>query len=150
MARAPFQILVYLCRRISDDEYEYALLKRSDGGWWQGIAGGGEGAETPLEAARREVKEEAGIASDSDFLALDTVVWVRAPEFRDSHLWGEGVYVIPQHCFGLLVRNEEIMLSEEHSEYRWLNYGEADMLIRYEGNKTALWELHQRLSRSGS
>src|SRR5262245_50565887 len=104
MARAPFQILVYLYRRISHDEYEYALLKRADEGWWQGIAGGGEGAETPLEAARREVKEETGIATDSHFLRLDTVIWVRVTEFRDSHLWGEGVYVIPQHCFGVLAR----------------------------------------------
>ena len=149
MARAPFQILVYLYRRTGDDEYEYALLKRSDAGWWQGIAGGGEGVETALEAARREVKEETGIASDSHFLTLDTVVWVRVTQFRDSHLWGEGVYVIPQYCFGLLAQNEKIMLSREHTEYRWLNYSEADLLIKYEEDKTALWELNKRLKRKG-
>jgi dATP pyrophosphohydrolase len=68
MARAPFQILVFLYLEVGGSEYEYALLKRSDAGWWQGIAGGAEDNETPLEAARRETNEEAGIAGDSKFL----------------------------------------------------------------------------------
>ena len=34
---------------------------KSVNGNWQAIAGGGEGQETPLEAARREVQEEGGI-----------------------------------------------------------------------------------------
>lgn len=40
MARVPFQVLVYLYRRTA--EAEFALFRRADGGWWQGIAGGGE------------------------------------------------------------------------------------------------------------
>ncbi len=149
MARAPFQILVYPYRQISNGEYRYVLLKRSDVGWWQGIAGGGEDGEIPLDAARREVREEAGIASESHFLTLDTIVWVRVTEFRDSYLWGEDVYVIPQYCFGVLVSDEKITLSGEHSDYRWLNYDEADKLTRYDENKTALWELNQRLKGKG-
>jgi len=70
-------------------------------------------------------------------------------QFKDSHLWGEGVYVIPQYCFGLLAQNEKIRLSREHTEYRWLNYSEADLLIKYEEDKTALWELNKRLKRKG-
>lgn len=31
MARAPFQVLVYPYRRIDDDTWEYALLKRAEG-----------------------------------------------------------------------------------------------------------------------
>ena len=65
MARAPFQVLVYPYRKIDDNEYEYALLKRSDAGWWQAIAGGGEDDETPIETAKREAYEEAGILTDS-------------------------------------------------------------------------------------
>jgi ADP-ribose pyrophosphatase YjhB (NUDIX family) len=37
----------------------YAVFKRTDGGCWQGIAGGGEKGETPLQAAQREALEEA-------------------------------------------------------------------------------------------
>ena len=86
MARAPFQVLVYPYRKCHDDKYEYALLKRSDAGYWQAIAGGGEDNETPLEAAKREAYEEAGIATNSDFLQLDTVEPIPVTEFRDSYL----------------------------------------------------------------
>lgn len=120
-------------------------MKRSDAGYWQAIAGGGEDSETPLEAAKREAYEEAGISADSDFLQLDTVVPVPVIEFRDSYLWGDDVYVIPQYCFGVLVKDSRIVLSREHTEYTWLTYEEAYNLVKYDGNKTALWELDKRL-----
>lgn len=149
MARVPFQVLVYLYRQVRDDIFEYALLKRSDEGYWQAVAGGGEGCETPLEAAKRETYEEAGIASNANFLQLDTVAPVPATEFSDSYLWGEDVYVIPQFCFGVLVKDSQIVLSHEHCEYRWLTYAEAYSLVKYDGNKTALWELEKRLKGRG-
>ena len=68
MVRAPFQVLVFAFFPTQDSEFEYLLLKRSDERWWQGIAGGGEGNETPLEAAKRETFEETGIPNDSLFL----------------------------------------------------------------------------------
>src|SRR5262245_65988597 len=84
MARAPFQVLVFPYRKISDDAYEYALLKRSDAGWWQAIAGGGENNEKPLEAAKREAYEETGIPADADFLLLDTIISIPVLAFKDS------------------------------------------------------------------
>ena len=149
MARAPFQVLVYPYRKASNGEFEFALLKRADAGWWQAVAGGGEDRETPLEAARRETREEAGISSETQFIQLDTVESVRVTEFRDSHLWGERVYVIPQYCFGVLAQNGHIVLSREHTAYKWLTYREAYELLRYDGNRTALWELNQRLRGKG-
>jgi len=148
MARAPFQVLVYPYRKVHDD-FEYALLKRSDAGYWQPIAGGGEDNETPLEAAGRETYEEAGISVQSDFLQLDTVEPVPVTEFRDSYLWGESVYVIPQYCFGVLVKDNPICLSPEHTEYAWFTYEAAYHLVKYDGNKTALWELDKRLRGRG-
>jgi hypothetical protein len=52
--RAPFNVLVYPYHRLPDGELKYALFKRSDEGWWQAMAGGGEGKETPQQAAKRE------------------------------------------------------------------------------------------------
>mgnify|MGYP001591334685 CR=1 FL=1 len=137
---------LYPYRKVEDNEYEYALLKRSDAAWWQAIAGGGEDDETPLEAAKPEACEEAGISTDSSFLQLDTIVPVRVTEFRDSHLWGEDIYVISQYCFGVLVKDRPIVLSREHTEYRWLRFKEAHDVMKYDGNRTALWELDQRLN----
>jgi len=124
-------------------------LKRADAGYWQAIAGGGEDNEIPIEAAKREAFEEAGIPTDSDFLQLDAVESIPVTEFRDSYLWGDEVYVIPQYCFGVLVKDTRILLSREHTEYSWLAYEDAYNLIKYDGNKTALWELDKRLSGQG-
>jgi len=85
--------------------------------FWQGISGGGEDDETPLEAARRETYEETGIPTNSDFLQRDSIESIRVTAFRDSDLWGENLYVIPQYCFGVLVKEGKIVLSHEHSEY---------------------------------
>jgi dATP pyrophosphohydrolase len=149
MARAPFNVLVFPYRQTGDDEFEYALMKRSDAGFWQGISGGGEDDETPLETAQRETFEEAGIPADSSFLQLGTVEYVPVTEFRDSDLWGEDVYVIPQYCFGVLVTDGGLVLSREHTEYRWLVYEAAHRMLKFDGNKTALWELDKRLRGRG-
>jgi dATP pyrophosphohydrolase len=149
LARAPFQILVYPYRKTSDNQFEYALFKRADEGYWQGIAGGGEDEEYPLETARREVSEEAGIPTTFDFLQLDTIEFVPVTEFRDGHLWGDDVYVIPQYCFGMPAQNVQITISHEHTEFKWFDYEGACMVIKFNGNKTALWELDKRLKGKG-
>ncbi len=149
MARAPFNVLVFPYSRAGDGKFKYALFKRVDTGFWQGISGGGEDDETPFDAAKREAYEEAGILPDSLFLQLDTVEPVPVTEYRDSPLWGEDVYVIPQYCFGVLVANIRFVLSHEHTVYRWLRYQEAHRMLKYDGSKTALWELDKRLRGQG-
>lgn len=149
MARAPFQVLVYPYRKTRGGQFEYALLKRTDAGCWQGIAGGGEDEEYPLETARRESFEETGISPESDFVQLDTIEFVPITEFRDGHLWGDDIYVIPQYCFGVPTQNNQIVISREHTEFKWFSYEEARQAIKYDGNKTALWELDQRLKGKG-
>lgn len=57
--------------RQTDDAWQYALFRRADAAYWQGVAGGGEAGESPLEAARREAAEEAGMIGDREFVALD-------------------------------------------------------------------------------
>ena len=145
MPRAPFQVLVFPYRKNLQDQLEFVLLLRADGGFWQGIAGGGEDDETPLEAARRETFEETGIKPTSTIMQLDTVESVPVIEFKDSSLWGEDVFVIPQYCFGVSISHSEIKLSDEHSEYGWFTYDQAIQLLKFDGDKTALWELNQRL-----
>jgi len=149
MARAPFQILVYPYRKTRSGQFEYALFRRADEGFWQGVAGGGEDEEKPLEAAIRETYEESGISPASAFMLLDTVDSVPMTEFRDSHAWGDNIYVIPQYCFGVTGENLQITISREHTEYKWFSYEEAYKLVKYDGNKTALWELDQRLKGRG-
>jgi dATP pyrophosphohydrolase len=145
MARAPFQALVFPYRQAESGAFEYALFYRADEGFWQGIAGGGEDDEAPPAAARREAFEEAGIPIDVPLLHLDTVISVPVTAFRDSYLWGDDVFVVPQYCFGVQVQNHPITLSCEHAEFRWLAYDQAYQLVRYDGDRVALWELDQRV-----
>jgi dATP pyrophosphohydrolase len=144
MARAPFQILVFPFRR-SQGRIEYALFFRCDDECWQGIAGGGEDDETPLAAARREAHEEAGVPATATLIELQARSSVPVTCFRDSARWGEDLFVIPEHCFGVEMPSADIQISAEHKAFRWVEYEAAAELLRYDSNKTALWELNQRL-----
>ena len=145
MPRAPLNVLVYPYLPVGEGVFEYALLRRADEGWWQGVTGGGEDDETPLQAARRETFEETGISPDAAFLRLDTVIPVRVTFFGVSHIWGDELYVIPQYCFGVQAPDRRLVLSHEHTAYRWCSYEAALDLARWDGNKTALWELDRKL-----
>ena len=147
MGRAPFQVLVLPWRR-TGEALEYAVLRRTDTGYWQPAAGGGEDGETPEQAAQREAFEELGTPPDAPLLRLDTTESIRVTEFRASPRWGEQVYVIPQYCFGLEFSGE-VRISHEHVEIRWLPFNEAERLLRFDGNRTALWELDRRLRGRG-
>ena len=63
MARAPFQVIVFLFVQQSAHERLYAVFRRSDQDSWQAIAGGGEDLETPAKAAARETLEEARVVA---------------------------------------------------------------------------------------
>jgi dihydroneopterin triphosphate diphosphatase len=44
-----------------------------------------------------------------------------------------------------LPKEKKIVLSSEHADHKWLMYEGAHRLMKYEGNKIALWELNKRL-----
>jgi dATP pyrophosphohydrolase len=146
MTRAAFQVLVIPYRTMADGGQRYLLFKRSDLDVWQAIAGGGQGDEQPEQAARREAREEADIPEGARLIRLDSMASIPATCFAGHHLWGADVYVIPEYSFGVEVKGEEVHLSVEHSEYAWLDYETARDRLEWDSNKTALWELHSRLS----
>jgi len=145
VARAPFQVLVLPYRAVNHGDYEFAVFRRADYDCWQGIAGGGENEETPLQAAQREALEEASISADSMFLPLDSVASVPVTCFQDSYLWGDHVYVIPEYAFGVDASRASIVVSNEHWGFRWLTFWEAERILKYDSNRVALWELNQRI-----
>ena len=148
MSRAPFQVLVLPYRISSDNEILYAVFKResSTGGYWQGIAGGGEDGESPLEAAKRETHEEAGINPRHEYVNLDSYATVPVANVCGFR-WGDDVLVIPEYCFGVKVEDAQLQLSYEHTEYRWLSYDRAMEILQWDSNKCALWELNFRVRR---
>jgi len=152
MSRIPLQVLVLPFRQSTDGAIEYAIFRRSDCGddCWQGLAGGAEVGESAEQAAQREAMEEAGVPLDAPLIPLDAAASVPATQFRDRHLWGPDLYVVTERAFGVrLDHSVVITLSREHTDYRWVAYAEAAQLLRWDSNRTALWELNERLTRDG-
>ena len=147
MARAPINALVFPYRK-KGDGYEFAIFNRSDceEDFWQGISGGAEDDETPMEAAKRESWEEGRIDPDSPFTQLDSICSLPASNFRGTG-WGDDVYVVHEYAFGVRVENQEIELSDEHKEYRWLSLDEAITTVKFQSNRHALGELSLRIER---
>jgi len=146
MSCEAFRVLVIGYRIDANSQSRYLLFKRSDLDVWQWIAGGSQDDEEPEQTARREAHEEAGIPEDSRLIRLDSVASIPAIHFADHQLWGTDVYVIPEYSFGMELKNEDVQLSGEHSECAWLDYETALNRLEWDSNKTALWELHSRLS----
>ena len=142
--RAPFQILG-IPYRIIDSVPQYCILKCKDAEYWQFVAGGGEDNETPIMAAEREIFEETGIEA-SNIIKLTSMCYVPAnciAEIRRER-WTDYTYVLPEYAF-VFKCNQEIILSKEHLDFLWVGYEEAVKLLKFDSNKTALYELNCRL-----
>jgi dATP pyrophosphohydrolase len=113
MARAPFQVLIFPYIKDRHGLIVYAVFRRSDGHYWQAIAGGGEKGETPQEAAVREAQEEAGIQGDCEILTLDSKACIPAIGITDEHTWGD-THAIPEYAFTVRVDHRKLKLSNEH------------------------------------
>jgi dATP pyrophosphohydrolase len=97
VGRAPFEVVVFPFR-LDSAEPRFAVFSRSDASYWQAIAGGGEDDETPVEAARREMAEEAGIKEGSLYqlnsMDMVSVIYFTAhKEWPPGHLRDPAVHV---------------------------------------------------------
>ena len=149
MTRAPQQILVLPFTADEAGRVRYAVLHRADMDAWQGVAGGVEDEESPLQAARRECIEELG-TDRFDLIALASVSTIPASNFAAWPQWRRSdpdLLVVPERCFGARLRDRsDVRLSREHVEVAWLTYDEALARLTWDSNRNALWELHERLT----
>ena len=121
-------------------EIRFLLLKRAKTKiyehLWQGVAGKIEAGEAAWEAAIRELKEETGFEPVRIFVA-DHV-----SKFYEAH--GDWVNMVP--VFGIEVSKEEVVLSDEHSDYKWVTLNEALDLLVWMGQKKAIKIVHDMIS----
>lgn len=144
--RAPFQVLV-IPYKIINKKILYGIFLRSDMKVWQAISGGGEDNETPIEAAKREAYEEAGIDYNAKYIKLDCTCTIPVEFITGKFTWGKDVYLLNEYTFGVDVTNKNIVLSNEHENVKWLTYNEAKETLKWDSNISALWELNKRLLR---
>lgn len=144
--RAKFQVLVIPYIIEDNGEVKYCIFKRSDLNIYQFISGGGEDDESPIEACMRECNEEAGLDYNLPYKQLDSLTSIPSSCFKEARKhWGKDVLIIPEYSFCVKLDSKELSLSSEHTEYNWVNYEIALEKLKYDGNKTALFELHNRI-----
>ena len=147
--RAPYQVLVILYK-IESNKILYGIFYRNSHPIWQFISGGGENREEPIETVIREIKEETSLNVEKRKIEkLDSKTTIPVLNITGEYTWGENVYVVPEYSYAIEVKDEDgnIHLSNEHKEYKWVEYDEALEKLKYDSNKTALWELNEKLNK---
>ncbi len=145
MARADFQVLV-LPFFVENGRIEFCILHRSDMDIWQFVSGGGEDDETLAETAKREAFEETGISHTNPYYKLDTLCSIPSGIFGEyAKAWGETCFVVTEYAFAVQVSSKDIAISHEHTQFEWLSYDKAYEKLKYDSNRTALWELNRRI-----
>lgn len=148
MPRQPKQVHIFLFRQ-KGNAYEYAIFQRADMPFcWQGVCGGLEDNETIEEGARRETLEEAGITEKVPLYLLESISFLPDTIFSDTarKVWGRSVVVVPMYFFAMPF-DGGIVLSEEHTDVKWLTYNDAYDIVYYMDQKIALYELNEKLLR---
>lgn len=138
--RQPVQVAVYAAR-VHHGAPEYLLLHRVPrlgmAAFWQGVTGGVEEGETPLEAALRELAEETGLVP----VALERVDYTFSLPMEDQwrHLYAGGVEEIVEMVFlAIIDERHDPTLSSEHDRWRWCCLEKALGLLSYAGNIESL------------
>ena len=121
----------YVFRRVGE-KVEYLLLRRQEGKvfghLWQGVAGRKQEGETAVETVMRELKEETGLEP------VRLIVVDHVTSFYQSY--NDRMHLVP--VFGVEVNSENVRLSGEHAEYRWVDIKAALDLLSWKQQKDAI------------
>lgn len=119
MSKIVSQIAEVYIFKNSGSEIKYLLLKRAESeiypGIWSVAGGRINENEKAYETALREMEEETGLTA-KHFYRVDTV-----DSFYD--IQNDEINLTP--VFLAEANEGEVMLSEEHSEYKWMTFDEA-------------------------
>ena len=66
-------------------------------------------------------------------------------ELLKDHL--KDMYVIPENIFATELEHEEVQLSSEHTAYKFMTFKECLKHLKYDSNKTALYEVNEKIKR---
>ena len=145
--RLPKQVLI-IPYRIKDKNVQFCIFKRKDLEFWQWISGGVEDFDENLYAAdKREIFEETGVDSNIELTQLECITKIPVVNIVKEFRWGNDIFYADEYSFSVKFDNIDIVLSDEHSLYSWMSFEEAKKLLKYDSNKSALWELNEKIKR---
>ncbi len=116
-------IEVHICNNESN-ENKFLLLRRSLSGKiypgiWQMVTGKIDKGESTADAVKRELFEETGLRPQKLFVV---------PKINSFYFPTSDTIVLSP-VFLAMVNTETVIISDEHSEYKWVSYDEAVDLI---------------------
>ncbi len=124
--------------RTNGSDLEFLLLKRADNerypGIWQMVTGSVNENEKAFIAALREIKEETGLVPKK-FWIVPNVNSFYSPE-RDI------VIMIPVFA-AQVSENSKVIISDEHSEFKWVNKDDAKKLLAWNGQRNSVDTIYQ-------
>ena len=139
MASVTVRVVDCYVYRQTDDGLKFLLMKRNLNKiyehLWQGVAGKIEAGETAWQAAVRELKEETGLTPIRMFIA-DHV-----STFYEEN--GDLINLVP--VFGIETETKRITLSSEHSEYKWMDFEDAERTLAWNGQKKGIRTVYEML-----
>ena len=124
----------------TDKGLKFLILKRNEKKLyehlWQGVAGKIEKDEEAWQTAIRELKEETGLDPVKMYVA-DHV-----SQIYQKH--GDRVNLVP--VFGIEVDSKNVILSDEHIEYKWVDFKEAFDTLVWNGQKKGIQTVYNMVS----
>ena len=140
MANIKVRVVDCYVYRQTDKGLKFLILKRNEKKLyehlWQGVAGKIEKDEEAWQTAIRELKEETGLDPVKMFVA-DHV-----SQFYEKH--GHRVNLVP--VFGIEVDSKNVILSDEHIEYKWVDFKEAFDTLVWNGQKKGIQTVYNMVS----
>lgn len=119
--------------RFVDDKLQFLLLKRApDNSYpyiWQMITGSIENNEKASQTAVREMFEETSLKPDK--------MWV-VPNVNSFYDDSKDVICLVPVFVSLISENQSIVISDEHSEFRWVEKDEAVQLLAWQGQRKSV------------
>ena len=138
MKKIPISVLVIIYTKNKDI---LLLKKNNDKDMWQSVTGSLNENEKPIDAAKREVFEETGLASDKILDCNKQYIFEIYEMWR--HKYENGVTHNTEHVF-LLELEEKVNIvidKNEHLQYEWLSRVKAAEKVFSHTNRQAIFDL---------
>ncbi len=83
---------------------------------------------------------------ESSFIQLESVCSIPRCYFKSDREWKDDFYTVTEYSFAVrLSKNSKVNLSNEHSEINIIKYSDLKKYNTWDSNKTAAWELKERM-----